>query len=291
MSILHSLLAWQSQDDSDTTLVNIQSETLNLRTYVCLIFVTMLFCFSSLVFALIISLSPSLTIAAPRSPRAPSRLQGKYTTLPTPSLHHPNFQQVTHNVLELTASDGLTPSHPHLIRLINPLHKRSPTPQNPISTLPLTTFGGRVYHASISFGSTNYTVVIDTGSSDTWLIQDAFQCQAVGYDPPVNISEDQCGFGLPYVPSAAFRTIQDQAFNINYADGEKLSGSFGVEQMGVGGGLVFSQAIGVVDTASWIGDGRSSGLVGLGLSHPNFRYVGTGPRESTDQYGPFFTSL
>ncbi|KAF2494727.1 acid protease [Lophium mytilinum] len=192
---------------------------------------------------------------------------------------------ITPHVLELTAINGIVPpSTSHLRRLL--LNKRQT--QTPVADLDLTTIGGRVYFTTIQISGNTYTVVIDTGSSDTWLVKDDFQCFDVGTNVP--ISEEECAFGSPYVPSDAFRDIPNETFNISYADGEAASGGFGTETL-TAGGLTFTQAIGVVDTAAWFGDGQSSGLVGLALAHPNFRWNGTSPRQSTDQYTPFFTSL
>jgi hypothetical protein len=60
-------------------------------------------------------------------------------------------------------------------------------------------------------------------------------------------------------------------FSVNYTGGEFLSGELGTDHLGIGdvgngggtGGLVVRQTIGVVDSGYWVGDGISSGLMGL----------------------------
>lgn len=88
----------------------------------------------------------------------------------------------------------------------------------------LSTVEGRIYLASVQFGGTPYTVVIDTGSSDTWLAQTSFQCVSPNTGTPV--SEAQCAFG-PLYPSSTLIEIPGLEINVSYADGEKLEGVIG----------------------------------------------------------------
>ncbi|KAF2647306.1 acid protease [Lophiostoma macrostomum CBS 122681] len=146
----------------------------------------------------------------------------------------------------------------------------------------LYTYSGRVYMTDISVGTPPvvYTVVVDTGSSDTWLASLSFQCES--QTTHTNISLQYCGFGTLYNPaeSASYSTLAAQgvaeaAFAVNYTDGEFLGGVLGVEDIGIGGGggggieggadesLKVRQTIGIVSQGWWDGDGVSSGLMGL----------------------------
>ncbi|TEY80324.1 hypothetical protein BOTCAL_0039g00210 [Botryotinia calthae] len=69
-----------------------------------------------------------------------------------------------------------------------------------------------------------------------------------------------------YAPGSGFKRIPNQHFNTTYASGENLKGTFGCVDVTLGGIPVNSQ-IATVDTAAWLGDGTTSGL--LGLAYPS----------------------
>ncbi|KAF2117485.1 aspartic peptidase domain-containing protein, partial [Lophiotrema nucula] len=129
----------------------------------------------------------------------------------------------------------------------------------------LLTLGGRVYMTNITLGSSPpkpYTLVIDTGSSDTWIASSAFQCLSKYTQKP--LSQSACGFGDLYDEgeSESWEGIPSHGFEVRYTDGEFLSGDLGIENLEIGG-LTTRQTIGVVDSGWWIGDNISSGLMGL----------------------------
>lgn len=129
----------------------------------------------------------------------------------------------------------------------------------------LLTLGGRVYMTNITLAQQPYTLVIDTGSSDTWIASEAFQCQA--RTSRILLPQSSCGFGKLYNPdeSATYVKIASHDFGVSYTDGEYLSGEMGTEELEIGG-LETRQTIGVVERGWWLGDGISSGLMGLGYS-------------------------
>ncbi|KAF2870317.1 aspartic peptidase domain-containing protein [Massariosphaeria phaeospora] len=212
---------------------------------------------------------------------------------------------VTPHVLKLVAAPHghpVAPSTKHLARRRESKTRRqddAPTEDtSPSSNLPLPlhqallTLGGRIYMTTVTLGSRPYTLVIDTGSSDTWIASSAFQCIS-----PLTrdlLPQSSCGFGDLYMPevSDTYTNISTHSFNVNYADGEFLSGEMGWEELGIGtgvggavlgggdavrgdsgGGLRVNQTIGVVTTGYWMGDRTSSGLMGLAYSTlaSNFR--------------------
>ena len=126
------------------------------------------------------------------------------------------------------------------------------------------TIGGRVYMTNVTLGGRDYTLVIDTGSSDTWVASDSFRCFS---STSRLIPQAACGFGPLYddETSPTFSKIPGYKFEVSYTDGEFLTGEMGTEVLQFGG-MAVRQVIGVVEAGWWMGDGLSSGL--LGLAYP-----------------------
>ena len=132
--------------------------------------------------------------------------------------------------------------------------------------------------AGISFGTQTFDVVVDTGSSDTWLVSSGFTC--VNQTTNATLEEADCLFGPYYTTDTSFTQIPDENFNISYADGEYLNGIVGYDSVTLAGLTVPKQEVGVVNLAAWSGDGVSSGLVGLAFPTLTSAYPGT--NESAD---------
>ena len=107
--------------------------------------------------------------------------------------------------------------------------------------------------------------------------------------------EAECAFGSPYVETPTFTKIPDQNLNVSYGDGELLTGSMGLEEVGVAGITVLKQEVGVVDYAAWTGDGESSGI--LGLAYPGLTSAWEGSEQDSsedsvqEEYEPIFMSM
>lgn len=137
----------------------------------------------------------------------------------------------------------------------------------------LITLGGRVYMTRVTFGSRVYALVLDTGSSDTWVASSTLSCR----DPNGNVvATSNCRFGPLYNTSLSrsYRAYNPrQSFSVNYTSGEYLQGILATELFGigdVGAGYaprqIVNQTIGLVQQGYWNGDGTSSGLMGLAYS-------------------------
>lgn len=139
---------------------------------------------------------------------------------------------------------------------------------------------------NITLAGEPYTVVIDTGSSDTWVASSTFVCTS--RFTRKRLPQRACGFGQLYdvENNANFTEIEDRKFSVRYSDGEYLNGDLGEEDLGIvgedgnyagflsdsrakayeritGQGLTVRQTIGVVKRGWWMGDSFSSGLMGL----------------------------
>lgn len=101
---------------------------------------------------------------------------------------------------------------------------------------------------------------MDTGSSDTWLVETGFKCVDVTTSDPE--PESYCAFGPTYNVSDTFKQVPDENFNITYGDGEFLTGILGRESVTLAG-IEVGHTAALVNYAAWEGDGTTSGLMGL----------------------------
>jgi hypothetical protein len=162
-----------------------------------------------------------------------------------------------------------TPSTAHLARRRNEaIRKRQNLPTAPAQE-DLIGIGGRIYIANVTIGGQRFALVTDTGSSDTWVATTQFQCEDP--DTGATLPAQQCGFGPLYnqASSSTFKSINYQ-FSVEYAGGEYLTGNMGTENFGIGGVsrgqnpyVTVQQTIGAVNQGFWVGDGISSGLMGM----------------------------
>ncbi|KAK5109982.1 hypothetical protein LTR62_006349 [Meristemomyces frigidus] len=154
---------------------------------------------------------------------------------------------------------------------------------------------GSVFLAPIVVGGQSFDVVIDTGSSDPWLVISNFECIDV-YNGS-QASEGDCGFGPTYNPaqSSTYAILPNENFAISYADGESATGSMGYETFRMGGITVPKQEFGLVNSTAWNGDGVSSGLVGFASGAITSAYPGDNSSADTNVeplfYNPLFYNM
>lgn len=188
---------------------------------------------------------------------------------------------MTSNVLNLETQDffdgALTPSSEYLASLrrnaIRKVKRQNPKDDVADVVENLITLGGRVYMTRVTLGNYVYSLVIDTGSSDTWVGQAGLTCK----DPyGTTVPTSLCRFGPLYNTSVSqsYKAYSPrQAFGVNYTSSEYLQGFLATELFGigdVGAGFaprqIINQTIGIVQQGYWNGDGISSGLMGLAYS-------------------------
>nr|GAT51413.1 acid protease [Mycena chlorophos] len=149
------------------------------------------------------------------------------------------------------------------------------------------------YLTDVTVGGQTFPLIVDTGSSDTWVIQSGFQCYNLTTD--AKLPEPDCDFGPKSFDTSAsktFKSFPKVSFNISYGDGEFLSGPVGFDTVTAGGLTVKSQEIGVPNLAAWEGDSVNSGLIGLAFPELTSVFNTTDPTKASSAnhipYNPFF---
>ncbi|KAH8888855.1 acid protease [Thozetella sp. PMI_491] len=134
------------------------------------------------------------------------------------------------------------------------------------------------YLISVQAGKGNFSLIIDTGSSDTWFVRDDFQCLTSRRQ---RTSLRACNFGPTWSGDFPGGKITEQHFNITYgsANGPFLNG----------------QQVALANLGYWNGDGISSGILGLGLPALTEAFTGNSPGQdglqNVVQYNPVVTTV
>ncbi|KAJ6261004.1 hypothetical protein Dda_3669 [Drechslerella dactyloides] len=139
----------------------------------------------------------------------------------------------------------------------------------PVFNQSISATGALVYWIPVTVGGQEVRLVLDTGSSDSWVVADQFTC--LGIDMTIDVigevKVDHCGFGPGFntTDSESFQIVNphDTSFMVQYVDGSNARGYLGQDIFNVSG-VVVSQVLGVVNESFWSGDGVTSGILGLG---------------------------
>jgi hypothetical protein len=110
---------------------------------------------------------------------------------------------------------------------------------------------GDIFTTQVQFGTETFEQIVDTGSSDTWMIETGFTCinftEGVGSTAP----ESACGFGPTYTITDTFEQIPDENFNIFYGTGDEwLNGIMGYEEVTLAG-ITVKMQVALASLASW----------------------------------------
>ncbi|KAJ7636639.1 acid protease [Roridomyces roridus] len=146
------------------------------------------------------------------------------------------------------------------------------------------------YLVNITVGGKGFQVVLDTGSSDTWVVHEGFTCIDSDSNP---VPASTCAFGpAQFNPadSPTFELLSNHTLNITYNTGEFLRGPVGFDTVSVGSINVSGQEIGVPDMNFWKGDGTSEGVLGLAFPALTRVDLENGTALVKDPYSPFFLS-
>lgn len=155
--------------------------------------------------------------------------------------------------------------------------------QESVVTIPLTNVRDTYYLVNISVNGHKVGVQLDTGSSDTWVVGNGYECLTKSRRPQ---DTEKCGLGRPFGGHVEL-VSPSKKFSRHFADGTFATGTLGEAKVSLGGGLtVAHQPIGIVDRTHWFGDGQASGMLGLG--YPSLTAAGT---KTGEEYDPVFTTL
>jgi hypothetical protein len=147
------------------------------------------------------------------------------------------------------------------------------------------------YAVEVKFNGVPRYLQIDTGSADTWMIGQDYQCLSPAGDP---VPTSECGLGDPY--TGEVDVIPDINYYELYGSGSYISGIFGYACVEVAGLTIENQQVAVVNKASWSGgDNSSSGLLGLAPRLNTEAYAGTNTSNDTGSnirsYSPVFETM
>ncbi|KAM0192782.1 hypothetical protein ACHAPI_008143 [Fusarium lateritium] len=152
---------------------------------------------------------------------------------------------------------------------------------------------GTIYDVEVQFGDQSFLLLVDTGSSDTWVLETGYQC----INSSNNLVQPQanCNYASSYNLSSSFQAKPNQTFGVKYGTGIAM-GSVGYEDLTAGGLKVTDQTVGIVNSTNDVGDGLQSGLLGLAYpqltsAHPSLNYPNDSLIINRDIYDPFLQTM
>ncbi|KAH6640149.1 aspartic peptidase domain-containing protein [Chaetomium tenue] len=209
----------------------------------------------------------SLTLAGP--------LEGIKSRDVSPAPVRAGFRDVvsTHAIPMRKHDVAASMSHPAM-------HRRARLP------VPLKNIYDVYYSIDLKVGNQTIAVSVDTGSSDTWMVQQPYECVSFWFDPA---GEPDCGLGVGFQGNLSGGRIPNlPPFVRSYVDGTFVSGFYGLEEVSIGDVTAHNQRLALVNYTYWHGDGQTSGL--LGLAYPYLTSL-DGADQNQPPYSPVFTTM
>ena len=133
------------------------------------------------------------------------------------------------------------------------------------TTIPLlSTEYGTVFDAPMTIGNQSFHMLVDTGSSDTYVMKTGYTC--INATDNLVMGEEDCLYGnKTYRSSDTHVRVANENFGIQYGAG-LASGYFAYENVSLGN-VTTRQKVGIASRSNPMGDGVNSGL--LGLAYPS----------------------
>ncbi len=150
---------------------------------------------------------------------------------------------------------------------------------------------GTQYAIWANVGGSDMLLTIYTGSADTWVIKDGFEC--VDYTG-TEVDRGTCGFGPRYTGDYQYGLVEGIHMFVKYGDGELVLGDMGYSDVSLANITVKKQQISLANETFWYGDNVTSGM--LGLAYPSMVNAYAGEwyeHEPYDlqPYPPIFTNM
>ncbi|KAI2615179.1 acid protease [Hypoxylon sp. NC1633] len=148
------------------------------------------------------------------------------------------------------------------------------------------------YAVQAVFNGIPVSLVVDSGSADTWIRASNFACKGSLNE---TVSEQLCALGPSFPGNFTGRPIPDQHFSIKYGDGEGVQGRLGHMDVEFAGVTVLHQEVALASQGTWRGNNVTSGIFGLAYPSLTSAYWGN-DLDSNNQYNsvpysPLFTSM
>lgn len=150
------------------------------------------------------------------------------------------------------------------------------------------------YSLEVTIANTTTELIMDTGSADTWVIHDNFNCTDWTGQ---SVDLDTCAFGPTYSDDFQYGLADEDAevhLYISYGDGEIVQGPMGYSDITIGGITVEKQQFALANQTFWYGDNVTSGMLGLAYPALVNSYYGE-PEDRASYlkapYPPIFTNM
>ncbi|KAJ5334141.1 uncharacterized protein N7506_007924 [Penicillium brevicompactum] len=149
------------------------------------------------------------------------------------------------------------------------------------ATIPLvSTEFGTVFDAPMKIGNQSFQMLVDTGSSDTYVMENGYTC--INATTNGQLPQEDCLYAnKTYRSSRTQRRIANENFGIEYGAGI-ASGFMAYEQVSLGNLTVKKQKVGIANRSNPTGDGVNSGL--LGLAYPSITSAHPGNQTDNTTY-------
>jgi len=150
---------------------------------------------------------------------------------------------------------------------------------------------GMQYAVDVAVGGVWMSLILDTGSSDVWVVADNFTC--LDY-MKVAVDQSQCSFGPTYKEDFTGGTVDGIHLFVKYGDGEFAAGPMGKTDVTISNFTIPDQQLAIVNATFWYGDNTTSGLLGLAYQSLTNAYYGdlyTNNDYAHAPYRPVFTSM
>ncbi|GFF34580.1 probable aspartic-type endopeptidase AFUA_3G01220 [Aspergillus udagawae] len=171
-------------------------------------------------------------------------------------------------------TDNVVPLKPvhSVLRHQKGLHRRQSTSNGGITAINNPSQAN--YVAEVGWGNETYSMILDTGSSDTWILKEGFQCLDSTGAPTI---QSNCQVGRQFSGDFTGGQIGNVNFNISYSTGI-LAGKFGWEDITIANITVKDAQVAVVDQAYF--NFNVSGLFGLAFASLTSEFPGNDPTKN-----------